>query len=436
MVKIKKKKNRAGVVILVAVLCLALGAGVYIWWKNGSKGDDGNVAYVQSVAELAGLTQTGTVSGYAGVVQAKDIVKIDPENGMKVGECYVKAGDTVKAGTPLFRYDTAELTLAYEQLLIDIMGLENTIESDTRQIARLDKKLDKAKESAIYELELKRSEVSLELKKSQFELEEKRQKAETTKNAIDNAEVVSPCAGRVKSVKSDESSADPYAYLGNGLGDDAYITIISGSALWVKCAAGEQTVHAMSIGMRVKIHSRTDEDDVRTGIVTRIDLDTPESDNNNYYYDAGNGERATKYPFYVTVDDASGYLLGQHLVVKPDVGGDDKTGLWIPASFVCEENGKRFVFAANAAGRIEKRGVTVGVCDEQTDTLQITAGITASDRIAFPDETVRAGMKAEELSYADIGTDGMGELGYEEIGSDETDGYAYGDAAADETGVQ
>ena len=405
MSKRGNKKKRAGLVILIAVLGLVAAAGVFLIFKmKAGTGNSDTVAYVQSVAELAGLGSAGAVSRYSGVVEAKDIVKIDPESDMKVGECFVKAGDNVTAGMPLFRYDTEELTLAYEQLLIDIMGLENTIESDTAQIARIDKKLAKAKESAIYELELKRSELSLELKKSEFELAEKKEKAAATKNAVDNAEVLSPCDGRVKSVKTD-GAADPYAYLGVEPDDNAYITIISGSALCVKCTVSEQTVYTLAAGTPVLIRSRTDADDVRPGVIERVDTDKPETGNNNYYYDGSGSEQASRYPFYVTPESADGFLLGQHVYVEPDLGTTEKTGIWLPQSFVVEENGKTYVLAANAAGRIEKRAVTAGTYDGETDTVEIIAGLKAADRIAFPDGTVTAGVRAEELTYAEPAAD-------------------------------
>lgn len=412
--KKKKKKKRAGLTVFIVLLCLGAAAGgLWIWKTKAGAGASDAVAYVQSVAELAGLEALGTVNRYAGVVEAKDIVAIDPETDMKVGECYVKAGDNVRVGTPLFRYDTEELTIDYEQLLIDIMGLENTIESDTAQIARIDKKLAKAKESAIYELELKKSELNLELKKSEFELAEKREKAGLTKSAIDNAEVLSPCDGRVKSVRTD-GATDPYAYLGVSTDDNAYITIISGSALCVKCTVSEQTVFTIGVGTPVLIRSRVDETDVRKGVIERVDTDKPESGNNNYYYDGGAGEQASRYPFYVTPETAEGFLLGQHVYVEPAPGETGKSGIWLDESFLVEENGKFFVFAANTAGRIEKRAISVGASDAETGTVEITAGLGANDRIAFPDGTVTPGAKAEELSYA-------GDAGAEEIAP--TEGY-------------
>ena len=424
----KKKKKRVGLTVVIIALVLVAAAGAWLVFKDKIGGDE-TVVYVQPVSEVAQYAGAGARQRYAGVVEAKDTVTVDPESGMNVKECYVAAGDTVTEGMPLFSYDVEELTLSYEQLLIDIMGLENTIESDTKQIERLDKKIAKAKESAIYELELKRSEVNLELKKSEFTLVEKRAKAETTKKAIDNAVVYSPCAGRVKSVKSDNSASDVSAYLGGSSSDDAYITIISGNTLWVKCSVSEQTVRSLTVGTRMVVRSRLDETDVRLGTVERIDTDTTVSSGNNYYA-SDSGDSAGKYPFYVTPDTSEELMLGQHLYVEIGDSLEEKTGLWLPASYVVSEDGGSFVYAVNSLGRIEKRTVTVGGTDGETETVQIASGLKKTDSIAYP-EDARLGAKAETVSYADDDYDYDYDYDYGEDDEEYDADGIYGDEEAE-----
>ena len=50
------------------------------------------------------------------------------------------------------------------------------------------------------------------------------------------------------------------------------------------------------------------------------------------------------------------------------------------------------MWAQSSSGKLEKRSVTLGEHDAELDTYVVTDGLTASDYIAFPDETLKAGM--------------------------------------------
>ena len=178
-------KKKGWIVVLVLVLLLGLGAGGYFLLSGKSGGSSEATVYVQSVAEILGLGYAGANNQYTGVVEAKDVIKINPDQNMTIEKCFVAAGDPVKEGDVLFRYDVDSLTLAYEQLLIDITGLENTIQTDTEELASLQKQIEKAKPAKLYDLKIKEQTVSLSIKKNEYELKSKRQKAEDTKNALE-----------------------------------------------------------------------------------------------------------------------------------------------------------------------------------------------------------------------------------------------------------
>ena len=50
------------------------------------------------------------------------------------------------------------------------------------------------------------------------------------------------------------------------------------------------------------------------------------------------------------------------------------------------------MWAQNSKGKLEKRSVTLGEYNTETDTYPVTDGLTAEDYIAFPDESLKAGM--------------------------------------------
>ena len=73
-----------------------------------------------------------------------------------------------------------------------------------------------------------------------------------------------------------------------------------------------------------------------------------------------------------------------------------KTGLWLDASFIAEnEDGSRYVWAAEN-GRLKKRTVETGELDEETYTYEILSGLSEDDLITWPDESLQEGMKVTE----------------------------------------
>ena len=395
------KQRRSGwtrIITLLLVLALLGGGAYYLYQRDfgGSK----ETAYVQSVSAIIGSGSVGLYAQYNGVVEAKDVIEVNPTGSMPIKECYVSAGSKIREGEPLFCYDVDDLELQYAQIEIDISGVENNLRTYRDQLSALNTKLKKAKEEERYAIELDIQTVELDIRKAEFDLEDKHRRAAEMQAVIDASEVLSPVTGTVRSVRDNSGSYDPFGY-GYSDGSSAYITIIAGTAFCVKGTVNEQTIYTLYVGMPVLIRSRVN-DRVLHGTIYRIDTETPDSSQSAvYYYDGG--ERASKYAFYVEPDSIEGLMIGQHVVIDLNTDTDTSTALMLPAAFLFEENGSYFAWAADADGRIEKRAVTVGAYDEETECWEILDGLARRDRIAFPDETIHAGMLATETAYTDSG---------------------------------
>jgi HlyD family secretion protein len=412
-----KKKRRKWVTPVIVLLVLALlGGGAYWFYRSRAANSEGT-AYVQSVAAITGRGSVGSKAQYNGIVEAKNVIEINPSGEMRVAECFVTAGMKVNEGDLLFRYDAEDLKLSHAQLLIDITGLENELRTKREQLESLNKQLAKAKEKDRYALELEIETVDLEIRRKEFELKDKQQKADEMQSLIDASEVCSPVTGTVRSVRDDSGSGDPFGYSGGE--SSAYITIIAGTDFCVKGTVSEQTVYTLYPGMPVLIRSRVD-DTVYAGTIYRVDTDSTVG-GQDYY--SGGGERASKYAFYVEPESVEGLLIGQHVLIDLNVGEAETGALMLPAAFLIEEDGAFFVWAADAKDRIEKRSVTVGAYSAETESYEITAGLTYKDRIAFPDETVHAGMTASETAYVDPAQNGGFDDGGFENGGFENGGF-------------
>ena len=87
------------VAVVVGVWLLLLGAGE----KRG-----GDKIFVESVAAVTGIG-SGVQNRYSGVVEPQKTWEVKKSADKTVKEVFVKEGDQVEAGTPLFEYDTASI---------------------------------------------------------------------------------------------------------------------------------------------------------------------------------------------------------------------------------------------------------------------------------------------------------------------------------------
>ena len=380
-------------IVLTLAILGALGYGG--WWAYNryfAEAPKEGTVYVQSVSAITGVGPAGRGSRYSGVVEAKNVIEIDPDKDLTVKECFVSAGDKVTEGAPLFSYDVASMEITHQQLILDIQGLENDIRTGNEKLEKLKNKLARARENQKLDLQTDVNAQELELRKKAYELANKQKDFETIERFLENTVVCSPVTGKVRSVKSPEGSGTQEM----GYGD------------------GSQSLQE---GMAVRITSRVD-DGVWQGRIYKINTEEAKQSAGRYYYYDGGGEQASKYEFFVELDSSEGLLMGQHVYIEPGAADEPAgEGLLLPFYYVVDTDGAPFVYAADSENRIEKRPVTLGERDEERGTVTILEGLSFLDRIAFPDETVQVGMAASETAYVpdDMGMD-MGELGGMDMG--------------------
>ena len=64
------------------------------------------------------------------------------------------------------------------------------------------------------------------------------------------------------------------------------------------------------------------------------------------------------------------------------------------------------MWAQGSNGKLEKRSVTLGEYNGELDTYAVTDGLTASDYIAYPDDTLKAGMSCVTYDESTFEPDG------------------------------
>lgn len=346
--------------------------------------------YVQSVQDIMGYGTLGEFNRCAGVVIARNEIKIERDENRKIAELKVEPGQEVNEGDVLFSYDMDEMQLTIDKAVLEIEQYKNSMTDMDTQIEELERDKANAPESEQLSYTVRIQSLQTNKKETEYNITVKERELETLKAKVGNGEVTSPITGRVKAINENGGYDD---YTGTPL---PYITLIESGAYRVKGTVNELNRNDFFVGQPVVVRSRSDAELRWTGVIAEIDSNPEDSNSNGSVYYYGYTDEMTtssSYPFYVDLDSMDNLLLGQHVYIEPDGGQEEQTtALMLDASYVfgSEEEGF-FVWAANGKDQIEKRSVTVGALDEFTYQYEILNGLTAEDRIAFPDDSVQEG---------------------------------------------
>ena len=388
---------------------IALGAALILGLTGCGKQTQINV-------EQAGLLTTAATSSdkFAGVVVSENAVEITRDTEKQIDELYVAVGDTVRVNEKLFEYDTDTLSLTIDKQELELDKLEQQIKDQTtqkkdieKQITELEKQIKKTKdktEKANLQSQLSTQQMLLQsanIELTSANYEKKTLQAEITynQNMLKNAVVRSPIKGTIRSI--DENGTP-------------YITIQQAGAFQVKGVLNELSLNAgIMEGTSVTILSRVDPTQFWTGVVSLVDYNAGGSnEQDNMFGNMSDGmSTATSYPFYITLDDTDGLLLGQHVYIQISAAaiGDDL--LRIPEGYVTdvvmdEETWLTTgtVWSVNMETlTLTKTTVTLGEYDPTYGTYVILDGITAEDYLADPaDSGVKEGAAVHllgELEY-------------------------------------
>ena len=383
---IMKKKRFIAVIGIVGVVAAAA-----IGWHflSDDKKDSQSGVFVQKVSDLTG--NAGFVQRFSGVVEAQDNVNIDADNSKKIAEIYVQEGQEIKKGDPLFVYDTNEITNQIRSLQLDLEECDGRIAQLNADIKQLQDQINNGGDRT--ELTLQIQGKQMEINSAGYDKQSKQAEISRNQKEIDNATVKASIDGVVKAIHRDPAND-------NVMGEQTHFMQLTQTGEFrVKGNVDEQSMGAITAGQNVLIRSRIHEDEVWSGTVTAVEKEPASSGNNNSGMESG--DTATKYPFYVSLNDSKELMLGQHVFIEPDMGqGRKKTGIWLDSSFLgYNEDGSAYVWKS-VKGILKKEPVEVGDVDEETFTTEIKSGLSIDDEIAWPDETLQEGQKT--LNAGDI----------------------------------
>lgn len=370
-------KKKTKIIILISACILIAVIGIYFLFPKESNNQN---IYVQKVSTIIGSSYTE--NRYSGVVESSETVDINQDGNKSITDMYVEAGQKVSKGDKLFSYDTTEASNSIAQKKLDIEAQNNEIQAQNNTIADYKAELNKGGDKV--EIQARINDASFAIRQAQNTIKATQTEIDQLNKQIENSTVLSTIDGIIKEVNKDGGTDES----GN---QKPLVSITQTTDFRVKGSISE--MGTISEGTSVIVRSRINEDQIYKGTVTKVETD-PQSNSNNNFYGADSSESASKYPFYVSLDNNKGLMLGQHVYIEADNGqSTKKKGIWLDASFiVSDDNGNSYVWVSEK-GKLKKRKVELGKTDEETYTTKIKSGLSVDDYIAWADDSYSEGMK-------------------------------------------
>ncbi len=398
----KKAVIGAAVALVVAALAIFFGLRFF---GGGAAGD---AVYVQKVSDVNAASGGATANRYAGVTEAQKVEKIELANGETIKQVFVKKGDHVKKGDPLFEYDNSLSEIKVQQAELEIEQLNTTIENDNGQIKELEKARASSDDALAISAEIQ--ELQAEIAQANYDLKLKETELKKLREAATDPKVTAPIDGTIQtmdmsrvgeagpSIPSEdgedmgdpEDTGDPEDMGGDGE-STTFMTILADGNLRIRCKVSEQNIHEVSVDVPVIVRSRVDTNITWGGTISSVESQPSQDDSE------GMGESddlaTSNYNFYIALDESEGLMLGQHVTVEIDYGQDEtKEGIWLDEGWVVHDNGAAYVWATSReGGSLEQRTVMIGETDEDLGLVQIVQGLEDGDYLAWPDEGCRKG---------------------------------------------
>lgn len=441
------------IIVFLVVLVLLGGAGFGTWYvlKQRKANNDDQFVYVENISDIMGYNTSGS-NRYMGVVEAQETKGIEKDQDKKVKEVYVKEEQIVKEGDKLFEYDTEEMNLSLRKLELELSSIYDQINTTYEQINSLAEERETVPDEKKMEYTAQIQNYEAMINQYNYDASAKQLEIDRMAASMENSVVYSPMDGIVKSVKKEKDDnnsgsdygmedsnyygmedSNDYGYSGDNNNSNAFITIMANGQYRIKGTGDEMTLGGLLEQSPVIIRSRVDENVTWNGVISLIDREHPVSNNDSDMYMSGGGEKATKYPFYIELDNIDGLMLGQHVYIENDLGqGNVKSGIWLYEYYIMQEDGKSFVWVENEQGRITKTEVMLGEYDDMLMAYEITAGLSKDSYIAYPESRIVEGMKTTRSFEESIqATPNMDDYNQEDIDFDpsasDMDGFYKGD---------
>ena len=410
-----KKMNRKTILLGSTVILACAGLGGYVLLhqvnqQQAMKMVDNKIDSLTVQDAVNNSKKTSLVLSGEVVANNSSKVKIDPSKG-EVKEVFVKNGDTVTQGQPLFSYVTSQ-ELTAQSAQYDAQAKANSItaaqtsasikwETYNRKLANLNtlkNKYNSSKDESLLD-QIKSAEDELaqalsdaktadnEVTNAQIEAEKAQVTAQTESDRMKYDTVTADTAGTITSMNEDlptQSKAKKE--------EETFIEIMDKSKTLVKGTVSEFDREKLSVGQRVDIVDRKDPKKRWSGTVTQVGtLTTANAGNSNSGNKQQENPNQGKFPYTVELDQGGEMpLVGSHSYVNVVENAPEAGKVVVNKAYTFSKNGKTYVWKVEGKKVKMKEVKTRKVSDR---LVEITEGLTMQDTISTPREGMKDGME-------------------------------------------
>lgn len=410
-----KKMNRKTILLGSTVILACAGLGGYVLLhqvnqQQAMKMVDNKIDSLTVQDAVNNSKKTSLVLSGEVVANNSSKVKIDPSKG-EVKEVFVKNGDTVTQGQPLFSYVTSQ-ELTAQSAQYDAQAKANSItaaqtsasikwETYNRKLANLNtlkNKYNSSKDESLLD-QIKSAEDELaqalsdaktadnEVTNAQIEAEKAQVTAQTESDRMKYDTVTADTAGTITSMNEDlptQSKAKKE--------EETFIEIMDKSKTLIKGSVSEFDREKLSVGQRVDVVDRKDPKKRWSGTVTQVGtLTTANAGNSNGGNKQQENPNQGKYPYTVELDQGGEMpLVGSHSYVNVVENAPEAGKVVVNKAYTFSKNGKTYVWKVEGKKVKMKEVKTKKVSDR---LVEITEGLTMKDTISTPREGMKDGME-------------------------------------------
>ncbi|WP_148876392.1 efflux RND transporter periplasmic adaptor subunit [Streptococcus sp. Marseille-P7375] len=410
-----KKMNRKTILLGSTVILACAGLGGYVLLhqvnqQQAMKMVDNKIDSLTVQDAVNNSKKTSLVLSGEVVANNSSKVKIDPSKG-EVKEVFVKNGDTVTQGQPLFSYVTSQ-ELTAQSAQYDAQAKANSItaaqtsasikwETYNRKLANLNtlkNKYNSSKDESLLD-QIKSAEDELaqalsdaktadnEVTNAQIEAEKAQVTAQTESDRMKYDTVTADTAGTITSMNEDlptQSKAKKE--------EETFIEIMDKSKTLIKGSVSEFDREKLSVGQRVDVVDRKDPKKRWSGTVTQVGtLTTANTGNSNGGNKQQENPNQGKYPYTVELDQGGEMpLVGSHSYVNVVENAPEAGKIVVNKAYTFSKNGKTYVWKVEGKKVKMKEVKTKKVSDR---LVEITEGLTMKDTISTPREGMKDGME-------------------------------------------
>ncbi|MCJ8008306.1 efflux RND transporter periplasmic adaptor subunit [Lederbergia wuyishanensis] len=410
-------KKKVWIWILSIIVVLAIGVTVFFTMNKGPKMADNPIdetpVMVQKAKEEE-LIETILVTGKI-VPEDEQKVFLEPEKG-EISEYKVEENQKVKAGDPLFIYDSSKLKTQFNRAVRERDLIQSRAKTEQNQIAELNKKIAETKKKVGVPQKVKSDDPEAEdvtiipvtqddvnqLMNDKIQLEIQ---YEGTKAEIEGAqEQINEIDAQIKAMTVTSKidgiivKINKNTVINETGANEPVIHITSSEPFKVIGTMSEFDTVKIQKDQAVVVRPKVYKDREWKGVVESVSQFPNDEGGGGDFGGGMGGGNVTMYPFKVAItDDTSELRQGFHVSLEVKISGGGKS-LVVPHMAIVDEDGMSLIYVLND-GKLERREIQTGKMNDEF--IEVTDGVSLGELVVtMPFEGMHDGM--EVASYDEV----------------------------------